>query len=156
MSTSEDLANRIREAFLNGKWIANTNYKLLLAGINREQALRKFGALNSIASLTYHINYYLDGLLVVFNGGDLTIKDKFSFALPSLNSEEDWIDLKTVLLKNAESLAQKVSLMPEEKLDSPFVRPEYGTYRRNVEGVLEHSYYHLGQISLLIRLFSTS
>lgn len=42
--------------------------------------------------------------------------------------------------------------MPDQKLEEVFVEEKYGTYLRNIEGVIEHSYYHLGQISLIKKL----
>jgi len=41
--------------------------------------------------------------------------------------------------------------MPDEKLDEVFVDQKYGTYLRNMDGVVEQSYYYLGQKSLLKR-----
>lgn len=78
------LANRLREVYLNGRWIANTNYKDQLLSVNREQAIQQVGDLNTIAALTFHINYYLEGVLHVFNGGKLEISDKYSFDLPPI------------------------------------------------------------------------
>lgn len=43
-------------------------------------------------------------------------------------------------------------LAPEEKLKEAFVEEKYGTYQRNLEGMIEHSYYHLGQIVLIKEL----
>ena len=42
--------------------------------------------------------------------------------------------------------------MPNDKLEEIFVDEKYGTYRRNIEGIIEHSYYHLGQISLIKKM----
>ena len=42
--------------------------------------------------------------------------------------------------------------MPNEKLENNFVDKKYGSYRRNIEGMIEHSYYHLGQISLIRKM----
>ncbi|MCB0595975.1 MAG: hypothetical protein H6557_25915 [Lewinellaceae bacterium] len=53
---------------------------------------------------------------------------------------------------NAEKFADHVENMPDEKLEEVFVDEKYGTYRRNIEGVIEHSYYHLGQISLIRKM----
>lgn len=149
---SRSIASRIREVFLNGTFIANTNYTQQLSGLPLTDALKKTGNLNTIALLTYHINYYLAGLIVVFNGGALAIKDKYSFDMPELASEADWNCMVEELLTNAETFAQHVETMTDETLDSPFVEAKYGTYLRNIEGVIEHSYYHLGQISLLRKL----
>ena len=146
------IANRLREVFLNGKWIANTNYKEQILSVSREHALQKVGDLNTIALLTFHINYYVAGLLNVFNGGKLEIRDKYSFDLPEIKLEKDWNKLVNDFLNNAELFANKIEQMDETMLDQPFVDEKYGTYLRNIEGVSEHSYYHLGQIVLIKKL----
>jgi uncharacterized damage-inducible protein DinB len=148
------LANRVREVFLNGRWIANTNYKEQLLSIRWQQAVKQFGTLNSIAALTYHINYYLAGLIKVFQGGPLDIRDKYSFDMPEIQSAESWNELVELLLSNSEKFAAEVERMEDNKLDEPFVEEKYGTYLRNIEGVIEHSYYHLGQVSLIMKLTS--
>jgi uncharacterized damage-inducible protein DinB len=148
------LANRLREVFLYGKWIANTNFKEQLLGISWEQATQKVGDLNTIALLTFHINYYLQGLLQVFNGGQLEIRDKYSFDLAEIKSETDWNVLVNTFIHNAELFANSVEQMPDSRLDQVFVDEKYGTYLRNIEGVIEHSYYHLGQISLIRKLIT--
>lgn len=156
MENSKQLANRFREVLLNGKWIANTNYKDQLSEATWKQATRKIESLNTIAALTYHINYYLAGILNVFEGGALEIRDKYSFDLPEIKSKEDWKSLLNELLTNAEKFAHQVESMSDEKLEAVFVKEEYGTYRRNIEGVIEHSYYHLGQISFLRKMIKES
>ncbi|WP_353777580.1 DinB family protein [Winogradskyella sp. 3972H.M.0a.05] len=152
MKTSVELANRFREVILNGRWIANTNYKHLLEDINLEQATKKVGNLNTIAALTFHINYYIEGVLNVFKGGDLEIRDKYSFDFPELTSEFDWEALKTRLFNNSKAFASHVEQMSTEQLNAVFVDEKYGTYQRNIEGIIEHSYYHLGQVSLIKKL----
>lgn len=146
------IANRLREIFLNGYWIANTNYKDQLESINWKQAIHQVENLNTIAALTYHINYYLTGLLHVFNGGPLEIKDQYSFDLPPIRSDADWKKLIDEFLNNAELFASAVEKMPEEKFNEHFVDKKYSTYLRNIEAVIEHSYYHLGQIVLIKKL----
>jgi uncharacterized damage-inducible protein DinB len=152
MNRSEEISKRLREVFLNGLWIANTNYKEQLLKLDWEQAVTKFENLNSIAALTYHINYYLSGILNVFKGGNLEIHDKYSFDLPSIASEKDWELLRESLFENAALFARYVENMSDEKLDEIFVAEKYGSYVRNIEGVIEHSYYHLGQVSLIVKL----
>lgn len=152
MKRPEFIANRLREIFISGYWIANTNYKDQLQSINREQAVQQVSDLNTIAALTYHINYYLSGILNVFNGGLLEIKDQYSFDLPPIHAEADWKQLVKKLLANAAAFADEVEKMPDEKLDEVFVDEKYSTYLRNIEAVIEHSYYHLGQIVLIRKL----
>ncbi|WP_297794320.1 DinB family protein [uncultured Eudoraea sp.] len=152
MENSSQLATRFREVLLNGKWIANTNYKDQLSKLSWKQATTKIGSLNTIAALAYHINYYLRGILNVFTGGPLEIRDKYSFDLPPISSKEQWEFLVKDLLRNADLFANHLEQMSDEKLEEVFVDEKYGTYRRNIEGTIEHAYYHLGQISLLKKL----
>ena len=97
------------KVLLNGKWIANTNFKELLLSISWEQAIQKVDNLNTIALLTFHINYYLVGILNVFNGGKLEICDKYSFDLPAINTEKDWSDLVDDFLKMLSSLSTRLN-----------------------------------------------
>ncbi|MBK9256532.1 MAG: DUF1572 domain-containing protein [Saprospiraceae bacterium] len=152
MTNKTDLANRLREVLLNGKWIANTNFKEQILSITRVQAIQKVENLNTIALLTFHINYYVKGILNVFNGGNLEIKDKYSFDLPEIQTEKDWNNLVIEFINNAEMFAEKVEQMDESLLTQPFVDEKYGSYQRNIEGVIEHSYYHLGQVSLIKKI----
>ncbi len=154
MTRNLTIANRLREVLLNGKWIANTNFKEQLLSVGWEQAIQKVGHLNTIALLTFHINYYLQGILDVFNGGQLEIRDKYSFDLPEIKSEEDWHKLVSGFINNAEKFAEKVEQMDDIIFDQPFVDEKYGNYLRNIEAVIEHSYYHLGQVSLIRKMIT--
>ena len=149
---NKDLANRLREVLLNGKWIANTNLKEQITSISWEQAIQKVENLNTIALLTFHINYYLKGVINVFQGGNLEIKDKFSFDMPEISSETDWLNLVNEFVNNAEKFISHVEKMDDNLLTQPFVKEEYGSYLRNIEAQIEHTYYHLGQVSLIKKL----
>ena len=149
---NKDLANRLREVLLSGKWIANTNFKEEITSISWKQAIEKIENLNTIALLTFHVNYYLKGLLQVFDGGNLEIKDKFSFDMPEIVSETDWLNLVNEFVSNAERFINHVEKMDDNLLTQPFVKEEYGSYLRNIEAQIEHSYYHLGQVSLIKKL----
>ena len=154
MARNKELADRLTEVLLSGRWIANTNYKELLVNITWEQAMQKMARLNSIAALTFHVNYYLAGIINVFKGGELEIRDAYSFDHPKIESERDWESLKSDFVKNAETFVDEVSRLSENTLNSTFVDEKYGTYVRNIEGVIAHSYYHLGQISLLKKMIT--
>lgn len=152
MGGSIILAGRLREVFLNGFWIANTNYQEQLRDLTWQQATQKVGSLNTIAALTFHINYYLKGFLAAFKSGKLEIHDKYSFDIPPTNSEIEWNKLVSDFLANSEAFIQKVEGMNNEDLEKPFFEEKYGSFFRNIEGVIEHSYYHLGQISLIRKI----
>ena len=152
MKRTKQIADRFREAILHGTWIANTNYKDQLSGVTWAIAVTKIDSLNTLAALTFHINYYISGILNVFEGGSLDIRDKYSFIFPPVESQEDWEEMLNSLWENAEKFASMVEQMPDEKLDEVFVDEKYGTYERNIEAMMEHSYYHLGQIVLIRKM----
>lgn len=154
MSKNKSLSGRLSEVLLDGYWIANTNYREQLLNTGWKQAICEVQDLNTIAALTFHINYYLKGILHFFHSGCLEIRDKYSFDLPAIQSERDWKSLVDDFLTNAASFITYVEQMPESKLDEPFADEKYGTYSRNIEGVIEHSYYHLGQIVLIRKMIS--
>jgi uncharacterized damage-inducible protein DinB len=152
MEKNNEISSRFREVLLNGKWIANTNYKDLLSDLSRKQATKKIGTLNTIAALVQHVNYYISGILNVFEGGNLEIRDKYSFDFPSIETNDDWENVLRLLFANAEKFAKHVEQMPDDQLEHIFEDEKYGTYRRNIEAMIEHSYYHLGQISLIKKI----
>lgn len=146
------IAHRFREVILNGTWIANTNYKDQLEGLNWKMATQKIDSLNTIADLAQHIHYYISGILNVFNGGTLDIKDKYSFNFPPIQSQGQWEKFLNKFWNDTERFAVFVEQMTDEKLNDVFVDEKYGTYHRNIEAMIEHSYYHLGQIVLIKKM----
>ncbi|HBC04916.1 MAG TPA: DUF1572 domain-containing protein, partial [Aequorivita sp.] len=117
MKTSSQLAERFREVLLDGKWIANTNFKESLSNINWQQATQKTGSLNTIAALTFHVNYYIAGLCDFFENGKLEIHDKYSFDFAPINSAEAWDALRKSLFENSEKFAKFIESFSDEKLN---------------------------------------
>lgn len=152
MERNKFIANRLREVFISGHWIANTNYKEQIETINWMEASHKIDNINTISALVFHINYYLVGLIKVLDGGALDISDKYSFDEPKKKLEKDWKNRIDEFLNNAIIFANKVEQLPDEQFDKPFVNEQYGTYLRNIEAVIEHGYYHLGQIVLIKKM----
>lgn len=150
---SKEIANHFREVQLNGNWVS-TNLKTQLSDVSWEMATTKIGTLNTIADLAFHINYYVAGIVQVMEGGSLDIRDKYSFDRPPIESQEDWEKLLNKIWSDAENFANLVEKMSDEKLSEGFVDEKYGNYRRNIFAMIEHSYYHLGQIVVLKKLLS--
>ena len=154
MNNQLKLANRFREVILNGTWIANTNFKNELSKINWKIAIKKRENLNSIAALAQHIHYYIKGIKNVFLGGRLEISDKYSFDFPEIQSEQEWLKFLAEFWKDSEELALLIETMEETKLNAYFVDEKYGSYYRNIDAMIEHSYYHLGQIVLINKILN--
>ncbi len=152
MTRCHSLAIRLREVFIDGKWIANTNVKHEIQSASWQESIKVVHGFNSIAALTYHLTYYLKGLNSAYETGKLDINDKFSFDLPDIKCEQDWEKLKEEFLLQAELFSDKIEAMDDAFLEDDFIDKKYGTNLRNIEGVIEHSYYHLGQMVLIKKL----
>lgn len=154
MQRNKYLAGRLREVLLNGTWVANVNFKKHIENLNYVEATSKFGTLNTIADLTFHLNYYLAGVINVFEGGGLEIRDQYSFDLSPIQSEEQWQSLMTTFLNNAEKFAIFLEGFDDKLFDENFVDPKYGSLLRNVDGMIEHCYYHLGQVTIIKKMMN--
>ena len=102
--------------------------------------------------MAQHVHYYVNGIKSVFNGGNLEIRDQYSFDFPAIKSQNQWKAFLTKFWMDAENLAKLIEQLTDEKLNQSFVDDKNGTYQRNIDGIIEHSYYHLGQIVLIKKI----
>ena len=151
MTLTAQIAKHFREAWFGGNW-TSVNLKDTLAGVTWEQATRQVYSLNTIATLVYHINYYVDAVLKVLHGGPLEAHDKYSFDLPPITSRQEWEKLLDKAFTEAENFASLVEQLPESRLWENMAGEKYGNYFRNLHGIIEHTHYHLGQIVLIKKI----
>lgn len=151
MTFAKQIASQSQQVQLDGTWIS-TNLKAEISTVTWEEATTKIGTLNTIADLAFHINYYIAGINQVLAGGTLDIRDKYSFDRPPITSQAEWEALQTKIYADAEKFVSLVAQLSDEQLSQGFVEEQYGNYFRNLLGMNEHSYYHLGQIVLLKKL----
>lgn len=154
METATLLSSHLKQ-YLNGGNLTGVYLKELLDDLSYKEATHQIEDLNTIALLTFHINYYAEALIKVIQGGPLEAKDSLSFNMKSLQNEEEWLSLKQKLYKNIELFSNLVDKLTQEDLKQVFVKDDYGTYERNIQGLLEHSHYHLGQIAILKKLVNS-
>jgi hypothetical protein len=150
-NTSIQIAKQFNDFHYGGNY-TGVNLKDTLEGITWSQATKQVSSFNTIAALVFHINYYVSAVLKVLEGGPLEGNDKLSFDLPPINSQRDWENLLDKVWKDAERFAILAEQFPEQKLNEPFANEKYGTWYRNLHGVIEHCHYHLGQIVLIKKL----
>ena len=148
MQTTEQIAKHLRDFHFGDNW-TEVSLKDKLADVTWEQANGRIGSLHSIATITFHINYFVTATLKVLRGGPLDASDKFSFDVAPMRSTEDWEQLQAKAWEEAEELAGLIEQLPENTLSEDFVEARYGTYYRCLQGLIEHCYYHLGQISMM-------
>ena len=86
----------------------------------------------------------------------MNARDKYSFDHPVVSSQTDWENLLTKTFSDAEILADLIEQLSEDMLWQNFTDAKYGTYYRNLQGLIEHNHYHLGQIVILKKLINNS
>ena len=152
METVSTLTNRLKEVLIDGQWVSGTNFKKEIENMSWQNAITPVANLNSVAAIVWHIEYYLKGVTNVLKGGSLDIKDKFSFDTPDFKSQTDWENLKVSFFKSCNTYISLITKLSKDQLNATFVDEKYGDYHRNVNAMIEHCYYHLGQIVLIKKL----
>ncbi len=151
MNTSAHIAKHLKDVYFGGNWTVSS-LKEHLSDVSWQEAVTQVHGLNTIAGLTYHIGYFVTILIRVLQGGPLEGSDKFSFDHPPIQGPEDWQQLLDKTWAEAETLSALIEPVPEEKLRGDFIDSKYGTYYRNLQGVVEHTHYHLGQIVVIKKI----
>ncbi len=153
MQLTTQIAKHLREIHFGGNW-TSVNLKDTLADVTWQQAVAPVYSFNTIATLVYHINYYISAVLKVLEGGPLDASDKYSFNHPPIQSQQDWEKLLEKTWTEAEKFAALIEQLPESRLGENLADEKYGNYYRNLHGIIEHSHYHLGQIVLIKKILA--
>ena len=152
MNLTGQIAKHLRDLHFGGNWTWS-NLKEHLADVTWKQATTQVYSFNTIATLVYHMNYYLNAVSKVLQETPLDSKHELSFDHPQIESQQDWEKLLNKTWADAEIFAKLIEQMPENKLWEN-ISDKYGNYYRNIQGVIEHNHYHLGQIVLLKKILT--
>ncbi|MDA0686070.1 MAG: hypothetical protein O3C22_04495 [Bacteroidetes bacterium] len=150
MSKSAFIASRVHALFFGPNW-TETSLSELIQNHTFAQFLNTKLGRNSAAAVLFHIHYYQRAQLTVLQGGPLHAKDSESFDHPKWEDESDWLPFVSTVIDTGRELELKMAQMPESVWSEPFVKAEYGSYEVNLFGMLEHSYYHFGQLRLAMK-----
>lgn len=150
MTLTQQIAKQIRDLHFGKNWTWSYMQEHL-DDLSWEEAIISYNGANSIALLVHHMNYYLNAVWTRLKEEPNTAKHELSLQPPPIRSQKDWQSLLDKTWKDAEAFAVYIEQLPESKLWE-LISEEYGDYFRNIEGIVEHNHYHLGQIVLLKKL----
>jgi len=151
MTVAQQIAKHFRDVHFGGNWTF-VNLQDTLKDVSWEQAIEKVYSFNTIATLHYHINYYVTAITKVLEGGPLEAKDAYSFSHPAIHSAGDWKNTIAEASEAAIKLAGLIEQIPDNQLAEIFAEEKYGTVYRNLTGLIEHTHYHLGQIVFIKKI----
>lgn len=155
MSITGHIAKHLRDVHFGGNW-TSVNLRDTLNDVSWEQATEKVYTFNTIAILVNHMHYYIAAVSKVLQGEALNAKDSLSFTHPPINSQKDWDTFLSAVWEDAEAFAQLIEQLPDSKLEQDFTDKKYGDYYRNLQGIIEHTHYHLGQIVIVKKILQAN
>ncbi|MBN9296380.1 MAG: hypothetical protein J0I41_05175 [Filimonas sp.] len=145
------LAQHIIDVHEGDNW-TEIDIKGTLEDVSFEEAITVIPASpNSIAMLVHHLTFYSNKVHERLQGIYNAIPASNGFEMPPVKSEKDWKKLKADNLRAANSLANEVKIFPLEQLFE-LTASGSSTYYKNVQGIIEHAHYHLGQMVLLKKI----
>lgn len=151
MKLAEHVAKHLKGVYFGGNW-TDRNLKDSLTDVTWQMATTQVYDLNTIATLTYHMSYYVTEVIKVLKGGPLVASDKYSFSHPEISSQEDWDNMLSQIWTDAEEFSRLIAQMPDSKFGEVMADEKYGNYYVNLAGIIEHCHYHLGQIALIKKI----
>lgn len=150
-TVTRQLAQHLRMFYNGGNW-TGVCLRDAVEGLTHDEAIRQTGSRNSIAILVFHITYYVRAITRVLQGNPIEAHDKYSFEAPTVRNNEEWLELCNGAFADGELLATLIEELPDNILNSDFADAKYGSYHRNLLGVIEHCHYHCGQMMLMRKL----
>ncbi len=151
MNISTTIAENIATCFEGNNW-TNVNVSDTLKDVSWQQAQQKtIASSNTIAALVNHLLYWNYIIMQRLKGENPPIPESNGFDVKELNSEEDWNKLKEETHQSFIQLAAAVKNFDAEKLDETYAEGK-SSYANNIYGIVEHAYYHLGQIVIIKKL----
>lgn len=149
---THELARHIREVHFGNNW-TDVDMTAVLKDVTWQQAVATpIPEANSIAVLVFHANFYLNYVHKSIKEGVYKFDHNDSFKAPPIQSEADWQALLQKTWDDAEAFAQTVEKLPNSASIYDVIPPFSNSFYKNIQGVVEHTHYHLGQIVLLKKL----
>ncbi len=151
MEFNRKLAKHIKEVHFGGNW-TSVNLKEVLGDVSWKQATTQLGDVNTIVALTFHIGYFFEVVINALKTHELVGNDSLSFVHPPINNQEDWETMRRKLYSNADELSDLLHQLSENIMEQVFFNEKYGSYFRNIMGLIEHTHYHMGQIVIIKKM----
>ena len=149
--TAHALSNHLHQVYFGGNWTVS-HLSEALDDVTWEEAITEIHGLNTIAALAYHMGYFVGVAHRVLAGQALEGNDAVSMNHPPIQNADDWSRFCQALMVDARSFAEHIAQIPDAQLWQDFTHSKYGSYFRNVSGIIEHTHYHLGQLVLIKKL----
>jgi uncharacterized damage-inducible protein DinB len=151
MNTAKLVAQHLLDVYKGNNWtevnIADTLKDVTLS----EAIIVTEASSNTIAALVHHLAFWNRAMTARLKGLEMKIPEDNGYCTPELKTEADWQRIRNDNLASATERAETISNIDKERLFQPIV-PGRSSIYKNVQGMVEHIHYHLGQIVILKKL----
>ncbi len=148
MNTSVEIARHLHEAYYgrNWTWVC---LEESLKDIGWQQAVAQpCAGTNTISALLFHMTFYVTTVYQRAHNQSEAYSHQDSFTAPDIRDEHTWQEQVRETFEAADKLTALIERFPDTRLHEEIL-PGKGTYYKNFHGLIEHCYYHMGQIVLL-------
>jgi uncharacterized damage-inducible protein DinB len=148
MSETKRILSLFKEVYDGSPWI-DINLTSVLQNVSAEQASnRVLKNCNTIWEITNHLIEYRLNVLQRVRGKIIETPDNNYFEPVTDTSEKNWKDALQRLSKVQKNWIEFLDKVDPGELEKVYT-PNSMTYCENIDGIIQHDVYHLGQIVLL-------
>ena len=147
ISETDRIIRQLNDFYSEDNWVT-ANFKTKVLSLSSDHALQRVsGHTHSVADQVAHMLAWRNFVLQKLTGNDdFDITDNSSDDWPEV---KDWSTLVKKFDETHSKLIHAIKTFPSEKLgDTVPLRDDTFTYLLN--GILEHDYYHAGQIGAVL------
>lgn len=155
MKINEEIARQLLEMYNGSNW-TEVCLKSTLSDVSFSEATTLTRASkHNIAEITHHITYYVRVVEHRLLGTNFDPSHAESFRLKNLEGDIDWQQQLSLLEHAIQDLADAVTKMDDSRMGDA-LKPTGDSVYKSLHGVIEHCYYHLGQIVSVKKLLRSS
>jgi uncharacterized damage-inducible protein DinB len=148
MKETERIADQLKRAHEGNAWHGPSLLELLQDVSAPQAAAHPIAGAHSIWELVLHITAWESAGHRRLAGDRAELAAEENFPSVSDTSEKSWTAVKDALKNNRDELRNSILAQNETRLDEP-VLPGMSTVYVTLQGVVQHSLYHAGQIAIL-------
>ena len=153
MTEVERIVDQLNRAFEGEAWHGPAVMEIL-QGITAEQATaRPFDQAHSIWELGLHIAAWLRACRSRLEGDRTQLTDSEDWPAVTDTGDQAWADARKSIKQAQTELGSAISLLDDSRLDQPIIEGMSSVYV-TLQGVIQHSLYHAGQIAILKKTIS--
>jgi len=155
MKITELLAENLLNVLEGGNWTEVSILDVLSDVSYLEANTTTPASQNTIASLVHHLMYWNGVIVQRIQNRNPEIPAVNGYDVEPPTSEKDWQLLVEQVKHSFAELADAIKQFQPERLNEP---TNFGqsTFSKNLFGIVEHAYYHLGQIVILKKFVKRS